>query len=102
MEKENPFIWHELVTSDQKKSGEFFCELLGWKTTELDAGEFGIYTITWRQSSGSTTRCFRCWTNLYCRRWHGCYRASYAASGKIKYDKSMSAMGQKRTYRSKN
>lgn len=45
MEKENPFIWHELVTSDQKKSGEFFCELLGWKTTELDAGEFGIYTI---------------------------------------------------------
>lgn len=45
MSGESPFIWHELVTTNQKKSGDFYCELLGWKSTEVDAGEFGIYTI---------------------------------------------------------
>ena len=45
MENERPFIWHELVTSDQKKSGKFFCELLDWKSSEVDAGDFGVYTL---------------------------------------------------------
>jgi predicted enzyme related to lactoylglutathione lyase len=45
VESESPFIWHELVTSDQQKSGEFFCELLGWKSSEVDAGDFGVYTL---------------------------------------------------------
>ena len=27
METKTPFIWHEFVTTDQKKSGSFFCEL---------------------------------------------------------------------------
>ena len=45
MGNQNPFIWHELVTSDQRESGIFFCELFGWKTKEVDAGEFGIYTL---------------------------------------------------------
>ena len=45
MENESPFIWHELVTSDQKRSGDFFCELLGWQSIEVDAGEFGVYTL---------------------------------------------------------
>ncbi|PUB84898.1 MAG: VOC family protein, partial [gamma proteobacterium symbiont of Ctena orbiculata] len=27
-----PFVWHELVTSDQEKSGWFFKKLLGWET----------------------------------------------------------------------
>jgi len=42
---ETPFIWHELVTSDQNKSGIFFTELLGWTKTEVDAGKFGTYTL---------------------------------------------------------
>ena len=45
MVNQGPFIWHELVTSDQKKSGAFFCELLGWKAREVDAGKFGTYTL---------------------------------------------------------
>ena len=45
MADETPFIWHELVTADQQKSGRFFCELLGWQTREVDAGEFGMYTL---------------------------------------------------------
>ena len=45
METKTPFIWHELVTSDQKKSGSFFIELLGWTSKEVDAGEFGTYTL---------------------------------------------------------
>jgi predicted enzyme related to lactoylglutathione lyase len=42
---QSPFIWHELVTSEQKKSGEFFSQLLGWTRKEVDAGPFGIYTL---------------------------------------------------------
>lgn len=41
----NPFIWHELVTPDQKKSGDFFSELLGWSIKQVDAGKFGTYTL---------------------------------------------------------
>ena len=33
------------MTPDQKKSGAFFSELLGWSTKEVDAGEFGTYTL---------------------------------------------------------
>jgi len=45
MTNQSPFIWHELVTSDQKKSGTFFGKLLGWSAKEVDAGEFGTYTL---------------------------------------------------------
>jgi len=45
MDTETPFIWHELVTPDQKKSGIFFSKLFGWNLREVDAGEFGIYTL---------------------------------------------------------
>lgn len=41
----NPFIWHELVTPDQKKSGAFFSQLFGWTCKETDAGPYGIYTL---------------------------------------------------------
>src|SRR3989338_11562320 len=41
----SPFIWNELVTSDQKSSGEFFSQLFGWTCKEVDAGAFGIYTL---------------------------------------------------------
>jgi len=45
MADNSPFIWHELVTSDQRKSGAFYSELLGWSVKEVDAGEFGTYTL---------------------------------------------------------
>lgn len=39
------FFWNHLVTTDQKKSGDFYCELLGWSRREVDAGPFGSYTL---------------------------------------------------------
>jgi hypothetical protein len=42
---DNPFIWHELVTSDQDASGAFFCALFGWTQRRVDAGVFGTYTL---------------------------------------------------------
>ena len=45
MTDQSPFIWHELVTPDQKKSGTFFSQLFGWTRKEVDAGKFGIYTL---------------------------------------------------------
>jgi len=45
MANQTPFIWHELVTSDEKNSGAFFSELFGWTRKEVDAGPFGIYTL---------------------------------------------------------
>lgn len=45
MAYQNPFIWHELVTSDQNNSGVFFSQLFGWERKEVDAGPFGTYTL---------------------------------------------------------
>lgn len=45
MPDQNPFIWHELVTTDQNSSGAFFSHLFGWTRTVVDAGPFGIYTL---------------------------------------------------------
>lgn len=42
---EGIFIWHELDTNDQKLSGEFISSLFGWTLKEINAGEFGTYTI---------------------------------------------------------
>lgn len=39
------FYWNELVTSDQKKGGDFYCALLGWSRRATDAGPFGTYTL---------------------------------------------------------
>ena len=50
MAEQNPFLWQELVTPDQQASGEFFGKLLGWETKQVDAGEFGSYTLF--QASG--------------------------------------------------
>lgn len=41
----SPFVWHELVTADQRVSGRFFRELFGWASREVDAGPFGTYTL---------------------------------------------------------
>ena len=45
MTDQSPFVWHELVTPDREKSGDFFCNLLGWSRKEVDAGQFGTYTL---------------------------------------------------------
>jgi predicted enzyme related to lactoylglutathione lyase len=39
------FIRNELITSDQKTCGDFFCELFGWEREEVDMGPMGIYTL---------------------------------------------------------
>jgi uncharacterized protein len=45
MAKNGTFYWNELVTGDQKISGDFYSALLGWTRRENDAGPFGIYTL---------------------------------------------------------
>jgi len=45
MANQTPFIWQELVTSDQEASGTFFSKLFGWKLKQVDAGDFGTYTL---------------------------------------------------------
>jgi len=45
MPDQSPFIWHELVTADQRTSGAFFSQLFVWTRKEVDAGRFGTYTL---------------------------------------------------------
>jgi len=45
MSEQSPFIWQELVTSDQEISGTFFSKLLGWSLKQVDGGQFGTYTL---------------------------------------------------------
>ncbi len=45
MSENDTFIWQELVTTDQEASGRFFNELLDWSMKQVDAGEFGTYTL---------------------------------------------------------
>jgi hypothetical protein len=45
MSEHGTFFWNQLVTADQKKSGDFYCDLLGWSKCEVDAGPFGLYTL---------------------------------------------------------
>lgn len=45
MNEQNPFIWQELVTPDQEISGKFFSKLFGWNLKQVNAGQFGTYTL---------------------------------------------------------
>jgi predicted enzyme related to lactoylglutathione lyase len=45
MEASITFTWNELITTDQKKSGDFYSQLFGWQLKEVDAGSLGTYTI---------------------------------------------------------
>jgi predicted enzyme related to lactoylglutathione lyase len=57
MKNQSPFIWHELVTPDQTRSGAFFSQLFGWTLKEVDAGPFGTYTLFQRNGQDvSNTR----------------------------------------------
>jgi predicted enzyme related to lactoylglutathione lyase len=44
MSKTGRFVWHELATTDVKKSGAFYVELFGWTATEESMGPT-TYTI---------------------------------------------------------
>lgn len=39
------FVWHELATSDVKRSVAFYTELFAWSVTEEDMGPAGKYTM---------------------------------------------------------
>ena len=39
------FIWNELITTDQRTSGDFFAGLFGWERQEVDMGPLGTYTL---------------------------------------------------------
>jgi len=45
MPEHGTFFWNQLVTTDQKKSGDFYCRLLGWRRREVNADQFGLYTL---------------------------------------------------------
>jgi len=45
MSEQNPFIWQELVTTDQEISGEFYSKLLGWKLRQVEVSDYGTYTL---------------------------------------------------------
>jgi uncharacterized protein len=39
------FIWHDLMTTDLKSAIAFYTELFSWKTSEMDMGPSGKYTM---------------------------------------------------------
>jgi hypothetical protein len=45
MTEAGTFFWNQLVTTDQKKSGDFYCGLLGWSRMEINAGPFGVFAL---------------------------------------------------------
>lgn len=45
MSQHGTFVWNELVTPDQEKSGEFYSQLFGWTRKEVETDQYGIYTL---------------------------------------------------------
>ena len=45
MSQHEIFVWNELVTPDQEKSGKFYSELFGWTRKEVETEQYGIYTL---------------------------------------------------------
>lgn len=45
MAKGGRVIWNELVTGNQKGSGDFLAGLFGWERKEVDMGPMGTYTL---------------------------------------------------------
>src|SRR5262249_15418610 len=39
------WFWHELITPDTKKAGDFYGKLLGWKTVEMPMGGGEPYNL---------------------------------------------------------
>ncbi len=45
MAEHGTFFWNQLVTTNQRISGDFYCSLFGWSRRELDLVPFGLYTF---------------------------------------------------------
>jgi len=45
MPEHGTFFRNQLVTTDPRKSGDFYSGLLGWDRREVDAGPYGAYTL---------------------------------------------------------
>jgi predicted enzyme related to lactoylglutathione lyase len=45
MSETQTFIWHELITTDQERSGAFYSKLFAWTRKQVDAGPLGTYVI---------------------------------------------------------
>jgi uncharacterized protein len=43
--KQGTFCWVELMTRDAAKARAFYSKLIGWKTSEMDMGPAGTYTM---------------------------------------------------------
>lgn len=43
--KFNSFVWYEVHTDDPDKSREYYSDVLGWTTQEMDMGEAGKYEM---------------------------------------------------------
>jgi predicted enzyme related to lactoylglutathione lyase len=43
------WFWHELITPDPQKAGEFYGKLLGWKTTDMPMANGMTYTL-WQRA----------------------------------------------------
>jgi hypothetical protein len=39
------FCWNELMTRDATKAKQFYTQLFGWKTDQMDMGPAGTYTM---------------------------------------------------------
>jgi predicted enzyme related to lactoylglutathione lyase len=39
------FVWYDLMANDQARSLEFYTELFGWKTQQVEMGSMGTYTF---------------------------------------------------------
>lgn len=39
------FVWYDLMTTDPDASREFYSQLFGWGTSQMDMGEMGLYTM---------------------------------------------------------
>ncbi len=50
---EGVFVWDELSTTDVEAAKQFYGQVVGWTTSDMDMGETGVYTIF---SSGAVQR----------------------------------------------
>ncbi|MEJ7809539.1 MAG: VOC family protein [Gemmatimonadaceae bacterium] len=46
------FVWHDIMTTDVAKSVEFYTQLFGWTTQEMDMGAMGTYTMLYTGETG--------------------------------------------------
>ena len=50
--KTNQFIWNELATSRPDVCREFYGRVFGWKSQQVDLGDFGTYSVWLHEGQG--------------------------------------------------